>query len=74
MDDKAAVLEFKKAIMGKVAVMKDSGLELAVGGPGMTVKVTFSKGVVETKASMFGKMMLGTVDSVLEVTEGFEKI
>jgi hypothetical protein len=74
MGEREAILEFKKAINGKIAIMKDNGAELAVGGPGMTVKVKFANGIVETSASLFGKAMLGTVNTAIELINGFEKI
>lgn len=74
MGEKEAILEFKKAINGKIGIMKDNGAELAVGGPGVTVKVKFRNGVVETSASLFGKAILGTVDTAIELINGFEKI
>jgi hypothetical protein len=54
--------------------MKDNGAELAVGGPGVTVKVKFANGIVETSASLFGKAVLGTVNTAIELINGFEKI
>ncbi len=74
MGEREAILEFKKAINGKIGIMKDNGSELSVGGPGMTVKVKFEKGIVETSASLFGKAMLGSVDTAIELISGFEKI
>ena len=40
----------------------------------MTTKIVFSNGTVETSASLFGKVLLGTVDSCIELIDGFEKI
>ena len=74
MGEREAILEFKKAINGKLAVLKDKGTELSVGGPGVSVKVIFENGIVETSASLFGKFVLGTVDTAIELINGFEKI
>jgi len=74
MSDKDAVVAVKKACSEKMAILKDAGNELVVGGPGVSVNVKFANGVVETSAKLFGKAMLGTVDTCIEFIDGFEKI
>ena len=73
-DEKAAILSVKKALNGKVGILKDKGSELVVGAPMMTVNIVFNNGTVETKASLFGKALLGTVDSCIELSGEFIKI
>lgn len=73
-DQKTAILSVKKALNGKVGILKDKGAELVVGAPMMTVNIIFNNGAVETKASLFGKALLGTVDSCIELSGEFAKI
>ena len=73
-DEKTAILSVKKALNGKVGILKDKGSELVVGAPMMTVNIVFNNGTVETKASLFGKALLGTVDSCIELSGEFIKI
>ncbi|MGI6265166.1 MAG: hypothetical protein ACOYJY_06870 [Acutalibacteraceae bacterium] len=73
MDDASAVLKIKQAMAGKAAILKDKGNELTVGSPMMTVKITVQNGTVTTNASLAGKMLLSTIDSLIEITEGFTK-
>ena len=74
MDKKSAVLAVKKALNGKVAILKDKNDCLTVGSPMMTVNIKFSENTVETSASLVGKVVIGTVDSAIELSDGFEKI
>lgn len=73
MEKKAAVLAVKKALSGKVAILSDKNGCLTVDSPMMTVKVAFAENSVETSASLFGKVLLGTVNSEIEMIEGFEQ-
>ena len=73
-DKKTAVLAVKRALNGKLAILKDKNGCLTVGTPPfMTVEIQFSDGFVETKASLFGKILVGTVDSAIELLDGFEQ-
>ena len=73
-DEKTAMLSVKKALNGKVGILKDKGNELVVGAPMMTVNIKLTNGIVETGASLFGKALLGTGDSCIELSEEFIKI
>ena len=78
MSEKDAILAFKKGFMGQgvgnVAILKDKGSKFVLGAPMMKVNVNFKNGVCETKASGFGKKLLATVDTKIEIIEGFKKI
>ena len=78
MSDSEAVLAFKKGFMGvgvgNVAILKDKGNAFVLGAPMMEVDVRFEKGVVSTSARGMGKTLLGTVDTKIELIEGFRKI
>ena len=78
MSESDAILAFKKGFMGagvgNVAILKDKGNEFVLGAPLMTVKVTFKNGVCETKASLIGNTLLSTVNTKIELIEGFKKI
>ena len=78
MSDSDAIIAFKKAFagvgVGNIAILKDNGNKFVLGAPMMTVNVEFHKGVCETKASAFGKTLIGTVDTKIELIEGFKKI
>lgn len=78
MSESDAILAFKKGFMGagvgNVAILKDKGNQFVLGAPLMTVKVTFKNGVCETKASLIGKTLLSTVNTKIELIEGFKKI
>ncbi len=74
MDDASAVKAIKKAIDGKIAIMKDKGNILVVGAPIMPVNITIQNGIVETSGSLLGKTIVATVDSSIELAEGFEKL
>lgn len=73
-DEKTAILSVKKALNGKVGILKDKENELVVGAPMMTTKILFKNGVLETDANLFGKAILGTVDSCIELSGSFTKI
>ena len=74
MSKKEAILAVKKALNGKVAVLSDKNDCLTVGAPMMTAKICFTEGEVTTSGALFGKIMVSTVDSAIEITEGFEKV
>ena len=69
-----AILEVKRAISGKIAILKDRGNELVVGAPMMTATISFGDGYVETKAALVGKVVVGTVDTAIELIDGFTKL
>ena len=75
MSKKDAMIAVKKAISGKMAILSDKNDCLTVGTPPfMTVKICFNDGELATSGSLFGKMLLGTVDSSIELADGFEKL
>ena len=75
MTDKDAKLAVKRAINGKVPVAKDNGgNEIKLGVGLMKAKVTFRNGICETTSSLFGKMLVGTVNNCIELTEGFTRV
>ncbi len=78
MNQSEAILAFKKGFMGQglgnVAILKDKGNEFVLGAPMMTVKVKFEKGICTTKASLFGKAILATVNTKIELIDGFKKV
>ena len=69
-----AILAVKKALNGKMAILGDKDDCLTVGSPMMTVKINFTEGEVTTSGTLFGKVLLGTVDSTIEITDGFKKV
>lgn len=77
MADSDAIRAFKKGFMGQgvgnVAILKDSGNEFVLGSPMMTVKVVIKDGVCTTKGSLFGKMLESTVNTKIELIDGFVK-
>lgn len=78
MSENEAILAFKRGFMGagvgNVAILKDKGNEFVLGAPMMTVNVKFKNGICETSASLVGKMLLSTVDTKIELIDGFKKI
>lgn len=78
MSQADAILAFKKGFMGvgvgNVAILKDKGDEFVLGAPMMTVTVKFKDGICETKASLVGKTILATVNTKIELIDGFKKI
>lgn len=78
MPDNEAILAFKKGFMGQgvgnVAILKDKGNEFVLGAPLMTVNVTIKGGICETKGSLAGKLLLSTVDTKIELIDGFKKL
>lgn len=78
MSESDAILAFKKGFMGQgvgnVAILKDKGNEFVLGAPMMTVKVKFKDGICETSASLIGKALLSTVNTKIELIDGFKKI
>ena len=77
MTDKEANLAFKKGFagqgMGSVAILKEKNNVFTLGSPMMTVTVTLKNGVCTTSSSLFGKAILNTVDTKIELIEGFVK-
>lgn len=69
-----AILNVKKALNGKIGILKDKGDVLVVGAPMMKVKITFTNNNVSTKASLFGKTLLGSVNNCIELSDGFVKM
>ena len=77
MSEGEAILAFKKVFAGPgvgVAILKDKGNEFVLGSPMMTVNVKFNNGICKTKGSMFGKALISTVDTKIELIEGFKKL
>ena len=78
MPDNQAILAFKKAFagvgIGSVAILKDKGDTFVLGSPMMTVTVVIKNGLCTTKGSLFGKVIESTINTKLEMIEGFEKI
>lgn len=78
VEDNEAILSFKKAFMGQgvgnIAILKDKGNSFVLGAPMMKVNVEFKNGICETKASFFGKTLLATVNTKIELINGFNKI
>lgn len=78
MGEKEAILAFKKGFMGQgvgnIAILKDQGNKFTLGAPMMTVTVAFNNGICETKASLFGKTIISSVDTKIELIEGFTRI
>lgn len=78
MSDNEAILAFKKGFMGQglgnVAILKDKGNEFVLGSPFMTVNVKIKDGICETKGSLAGKLLVSTVDTKIELIEGFKKL
>ena len=40
----------------------------------MEVKIHFAENELTTEGRLFGKLIVATVDSAIELTEGFEKV
>ena len=78
MSDAEAIRAFKKGFLGvgvgNIAILKEKGNEFVLGSPMMTVKVVFENGVCTTKGSLFGKMIESTVNTKIELIDGFVKI
>lgn len=74
MNKTDAVSAVKKALIGKIGILKDKDGCLTVGAPLMTAKIIFTEKEVTTSAVMFGRFVLGTVDSCIEQIEGFLKV
>ena len=78
MKDAEAILALKKTFLGNggpgnIPVLREKDNLLVVGAPFMTVKIKFNNGVCETKARLFGKVMKKTVETKIELTDGFKK-
>ena len=78
MPDSEAILAFKKGFMGQgvgnVPILQDKGNEFVLGSPMMTVKVVLKDGVCTTKGSLFGKVIESTINTKIELIDGFVKI
>lgn len=78
MSEQDAILAFKKGFMGQgvgnIAILKDNGNEFVLGAPMMKVTVKFKNGVCETSASLFGKSLISSVDTKIELIDGFKKM
>lgn len=78
MSDEEAIVAFKKGFMGvgvgNIAILKEKGKTFTLGAPMMTVTVEFKNGTITTKGSLAGKMIEATVNSKLELIEGFTKL
>ena len=79
MKDAEAILALKKTFLGNggpgnVPVLREKDNLLVVGAPPfMTVKIKFNNGVCETKARLFGNIMKKTIETKIELTDGFKK-
>ena len=78
MSDKDANLAFKRGFMGQgvgnIAILKEKNNVFTLGAPMMKVTATLKNGVCTTKASLFGKALLGSVNTKIELIDGFMKI
>ena len=78
MSDGEAILAFKKGFMGvgvgNVAILKDKGNAFVLGAPMMEVDVKFENGIVTTGSRGMGRTLLATVDTKIELIEGFRKV
>lgn len=77
MSKKEVILALKKGFMGQgvgnIAILKDTGNKFILGAPMMTVTVTFENHTCQTKASLFGKALLSSVNTKIELIDGFTK-
>ena len=74
MSKKDAILAVKKAL-DRMAILSDKNDCLTVGTPLlMEVKIHFAENELTTEGVLFGKLMVATVDSAIELAEGFEKV
>ena len=78
MTDEEAILAFKKGFMGQglgnIAILSEKGKKFKLGSPMMTVSVQFNNGTCETSASLFGSVLLSTVNTKIELIDGFKKM
>lgn len=78
MSDAEAIVAFKKGFMGQgvgnVAILSEKGKTFTLGAPMMTVTVEFNNGICTTKASLMGKTILATVNTKIELIDGFKKL
>lgn len=78
MDDAEAIVAFKKGFMGvgvgNIAILSEKGKTFKLGAPMMTVTVKFDNGICTTKSSLIGKVLEATVNTKIELIEGFKKI
>lgn len=77
MTDAEANLAFKKGFagqgVGNIAILSEKNNVFKLGSPGMTVVVSLKNGVCSTKASLFGKVLLASVNTKIELIDGFVK-
>lgn len=73
MSQREAILSIKKAIVGQIGILKDKSDKLVLGAPFMKVYVSFNDGVCKTKSNLFGKSLIGTINSKIELIDGFKK-
>ena len=77
MSKNDAIKAFKKGFMGQgvgnIAILKDKGDKFILGAPMMKLTVTFNEHTCQTKASLFGKAILATVNTKIELVDGFIK-
>lgn len=78
MSDEDAIVAFKKGFMGQgvgnIAILSEKGKIFKLGAPMMTVTVEFNNGICTTKGSLFGKMIEATVNTKIELINGFKKM
>lgn len=78
MTDEEAIAAFKKGFMGQgvgnVAILSEKGKTFKLGAPMMTVTVEFNNGICTTKGSLAGKTIEATVNTKIELIDGFKKI
>ncbi len=78
MTDEEAIVAFKKGFMGQglgnVAILSEKGKTFKLGAPMMTVTVEFDNGICTTKASLAGKAIEATVNTKIELIDGFTKL
>lgn len=78
MTDEEAIVAFKKGFMGQgvgnVAILSEKGKTFKLGAPMMTVTVEFNNGICTTKASLAGKVLETTVNTKIELIDGFTKL
>lgn len=73
MSQREAILSIKKAIVGQIGILKDKSDKLVLDAPFMKVYVSFNDGVCKTKSNLFGKSLIGTINSKIELIDGFKK-
>ena len=78
MSEEEAKKAFKQGFMGQgignVAILSEKGNVFTLGAPLMTVKVEFKSGTCTTKGNLAGKMLETTVNSKIELIDGFTRV